>query len=123
MIHGQIDSSRAYLQNDGYLCESANDFKEADLLINLYQYDCVIVDITLPDGNGLNIIKNLKKIRSKTGIIIISAKSSLDDKIKDLDIGADDHVTKPFHLAELNARIKSVIRRRLFEVEEDEDND
>jgi DNA-binding response OmpR family regulator len=82
--------------------------------IHMYQYDCVIVDITLPDGNGLNIIRELKENHIDTGIVIISAKNSLDDKIVGLDIGADDYITKPFHLSELNARIKSIIRRRNF---------
>jgi DNA-binding response OmpR family regulator len=75
----------------------------------------VLVDITLPGGNGLDIIRQLKKARSKAGIIIISAKNSLDDKIEGLELGADDYLPKPFHLSELNARIKSVVRRRNFE--------
>jgi DNA-binding response OmpR family regulator len=109
------DSITTYLRENGYVCDSVLDFSEADLMINLYQYDCVVVDITLPDGSGLEIIKNLKKIHSKAGIIIISAKNAIDDKINGLTIGADDYLTKPFHLAELNARIKSLIRRRQFE--------
>ena len=80
----------------------------------LYDYDCVLVDISLPDGSGFGVIKELKKRKSEAGIIIISAKNSLDDKIKGLEIGADDYMTKPFHLSELNARIKSIIRRRNF---------
>lgn len=110
-------SIKSYLEDDGYICDLALEFNEADLMINLYQYDCAVVDITLPNGSGLDIIKNLKKIGSKAGIVIISAKDSLDDKLKGLDIGADDYLTKPFHLAELNARIKAVIRRRHFEGE------
>ena len=86
-------------------------------MINLYQYDCVVVDITLPDGSGLDVIKNLKKIHSSAGVVIISAKNALDDKINGLTIGADDYLTKPFHLAELNARIKAVVRRRQFDGE------
>jgi len=103
-----------FLQKENYLCEVALDFAYAIEKINLYQYDCVIVDIGLPDGNGLDLIRSLKKIGSETGIIIISAKNSLDDKINGLEIGADDYLTKPFHLSELNARIKSIIRRRNF---------
>jgi DNA-binding response OmpR family regulator len=113
------ESIKSFLIQEEYLCDSALEFSEADLLINLYQYDCVIVDITLPGGSGFDIIKNLKEIGSKAGIIIISAKNSLDDKLKGLDIGADDYLTKPFHLAELNARIKSIIRRRQFEGEQE----
>lgn len=105
---------RGFLDKESLLCEVANTFDEALEKINLYQYDCVIVDIGLPDGNGLEIIQQMKKNGSETGIIIISAKNSLDDKITGLDIGADDYLTKPFHLSELNARIKSIIRRRNF---------
>jgi DNA-binding response OmpR family regulator len=103
-----------YLTKGNYLCETALTYESAIEKINLYQYDCVIVDITLPDGNGLNIIRELKENKIDTGIIIISAKNSLDDRITGLDIGADDYLTKPFHLSELNARIKSIIRRRNF---------
>ncbi|MCX6279881.1 MAG: response regulator transcription factor [Bacteroidetes bacterium] len=103
-----------YLYKEKFLCEVVPNFEDAHEKINLYQYDCVIVDIGLPDGNGLDIIRSLKKNGSETGIIIISAKNSLDDKITGLEIGADDYLTKPFHLSELNARIKSIIRRRSF---------
>ncbi|MEI7723769.1 MAG: response regulator transcription factor [Bacteroidota bacterium] len=103
-----------YLQKENYLCEAVLDFENAIEKINLYHYDCIIVDINLPDGNGLNVIRALKENKSETGIIIISARNSLDDKITGLEIGADDYLTKPFHLPELNARIKSIIRRRSF---------
>jgi len=103
-----------YLQNENYLCETVFDFVQAIEKINLYHYDCIIVDISLPDGSGLNLIRILKENKSETGIIIISARNSLDDKITGLEIGADDYLTKPFHLPELNARIKSIIRRRNF---------
>ena len=108
------DAIESYLTREGYLCESVNNFDKAEEKINLYQYDCLIVDITLPDGSGLDIIRKLKKYKEDTGIIIISAKSSLDDKIVGLEIGADDYLAKPFHLSELNARIKSILRRRKF---------
>ena len=101
-----------YLMQEEYLCEMANDFETASLKVNLYQYDCILVDITLPDGSGLDIIRDLKKQQSQAGILVISAKDSLDDKVLGLDLGADDYLTKPFHLQELNARIKSIIRRR-----------
>jgi DNA-binding response OmpR family regulator len=105
---------REFLMRENFLCEVVPNFEDAFEKINLYQYDCIIVDIGLPDGNGLDLIRNLKKNGSETGIIIISAKNSLDDKITGLEIGADDYLTKPFHLTELNARIKSIIRRRSF---------
>jgi len=107
-------SITSYLQKENYLCECSVDFEHASEKINLYHYDCIIVDINLPDGNGLELIRNLKSNKSETGIIIISARNSLDDKISGLEIGADDYLTKPFHLPELNARIKSIIRRRNF---------
>jgi DNA-binding response OmpR family regulator len=107
-------SIETYLKQENYLCETAMTFDQAIEKVNMYLYDCVVVDITLPDGTGLDIIQDLKKNKKETGIIIISAKNSLDDKIIGLDIGADDYLTKPFHLSELNARIKSIIRRRNF---------
>ena len=108
------ESIENYLKQEGYLCELAYTYAKASEKVNLYKYDCVIVDIGLPDGSGLHIIKELKKNKSNAGIIIISARNALDDKIDGLEIGADDYLTKPFHLSELNARIKSLIRRRSF---------
>ncbi len=105
----------SYLETEGYRCEKAENLKSASEKIDLYDYDCVLVDIGLPDGSGLSLIKELKQTHSETGIIIISAKDSFDDKINGLDQGADDYLTKPFHFPELNSRIKSLIRRRKFE--------
>jgi DNA-binding response OmpR family regulator len=94
-----------------YVVESAADYKTAlDKLIN-FDYDCVLLDIMLPDGNGLNLLKELKDLAKSERVIIISAKDAIDDKLKGFEIGADDYLTKPFHLAELNARIKSILRR------------
>lgn len=104
-----------YLKQEGHICEYAMDFNAADIKIGSYDYDCFIIDITLPGGNGLDLIRKLKKGNIQAGIIIISAKNSLNDKVIGLDIGADDYLTKPFHLSELNARIKSLIRRRNFD--------
>jgi DNA-binding response OmpR family regulator len=103
-----------FLQKEHFLCEAVTTFEGAIEKVHLYQYDCVIVDIGLPDGNGLDVIKALKKSEAPAGIIVISAKNSLEDKITGLEIGADDYLTKPFHLTELNARVKSIIRRRNF---------
>lgn len=105
----------SYLEEEGYLCELAGSIELGTEKVNLYEYDCMLVDIGLPDGNGLSLIKELKSHHPETGIIIISAKNSLDDKISGLDMGADDYLTKPFHLPELNSRIKSLLRRRKFE--------
>ncbi len=111
---GLAESIVEYLSREGFVCEVANTFWQADEKISLYQYDCTIVDLTLPDGDGFNIVQTLKKIAAATGIIIISARNTLEDKIKGLEIGSDDYMTKPFHLSELNARVKSLIRRRNF---------
>ncbi|MBS1950674.1 MAG: Two-component transcriptional response regulator, LuxR family [Cytophagales bacterium] len=104
-----------YLKSEGYICEQAISFKEASEKIDIYVYDCVLVDIGLPDGSGLQLVEMLKKKLKNSGVIIITAKNSLEDKISGLDIGADDYLTKPFNLSELNARIRSVLRRRKFE--------
>jgi DNA-binding response OmpR family regulator len=108
-------SMKQYLHQEGYVIESASDYSKALEKIEVYDYDCILVDITLPQGSGLDIIKQLKQNHSKAGIIIISAKNSSDDKIMGLDLGADDYLAKPFNLAELNSRIKALIRRRNFD--------
>jgi len=105
----------AYLEEEGYRCEQASTVELGSEKVNLYEYDCMLVDIGLPDGSGFSLIKELKKCHPETGIIIISAKNSLEDKTSGLDLGADDYLTKPFHLPELNSRIKSLLRRRKFE--------
>jgi DNA-binding response OmpR family regulator len=109
------DSIMSYFRGDGYLCEWAPDFVTGSQKIDLYEYDCALIDLTLPGGNGLELVRQFKQKDSTAGIIIISARNALDDKISGLDIGADDYLTKPFHLSELNARIKSLIRRRTFQ--------
>ena len=106
---------KQFLHQEGYLVESASDFMKAAEKSALYDYQCVLVDIGLPGGNGLDIVRQLKTAKSTAGIIVISAKNSLDDKIAGLDLGADDYLTKPFHLSELNARIKAIIRRKNFD--------
>jgi DNA-binding response OmpR family regulator len=108
-------SIKQYLHQEGYVVESAADYIKGVAKVGIYDYDCVLVDITLPKGNGLDIVKQLKEKKSKAGIIIISAKNSLNDKINGLDLGADDYLAKPFNLAELNSRIKALIRRRNFD--------
>ena len=104
----------AYLTQEGYRCEWAATFPAAAEKIVLYQYECVLVDITLPGGNGLDLVRTLKKLDTQTGVIIISARDSLTDKVTGLQLGADDYLTKPFHLTELSARLQSVVRRRHF---------
>ena len=103
-----------YLTREGYLIDSAATYNEGRDRILLFDYDCAIIDITLPGGNGLDLISLIKEKYLSTGIIIISAKNSLKDKIQGLETGSDDYLTKPFFLSELNARIKSILRRRNF---------
>ena len=110
-----LDAINKYLSAEGYVCETASDFTSASDKINQYEYDCIVVDITLPNGSGFQLIQELKSIQSKAGIIIISAKDSLDDKLKGLQLGSDDYLTKPFHLPELNARIQAILRRKKFD--------
>lgn len=118
VIEDEVDlqeSIAKYLISEGFTIELATTYDQGEEKIEIYEYDCVIVDITLPGGSGLQLITKLKEKKTNTGVIIISAKDSLDDKLAGLDIGADDYLTKPFHLSELNARIKSIIRRRGFQ--------
>lgn len=102
---------KQFLEDENYIVETAETFNSGMDKIVSYDYDCILLDIMLPDGSGLKILKQLKQLNKADSVIIISAKDSLDDKIKGLDLGADDYLTKPFHLSELNARIKSVLRR------------
>ena len=101
-----------YFNEDGNICESCSDLSGAIDKLSNYDYDCVLLDIGLPDGEGFYILDFLKKNRKDEAVLIISARNSLDDKIKGLNIGADDYLTKPFHLAELKARVASVYRRK-----------
>lgn len=108
------ESIGQYLSAEGYVCELAFNYTTASDKFNSYQYDCAIIDINLPDGNGINLIRELKGNHTSSGIIIISARDSLNDRIAGLNIGADDYLIKPFNLSELNARLKSVVRRIFF---------
>lgn len=104
-----------YLAKEDYLCEFATTYMQALEKIENYNYDCILLDITLPDGSGMQVLEKLKDQNKQDGVIIISAKDALEDKIKGLQLGADDYLTKPFHFSELAARIFSVIRRKQFE--------
>lgn len=103
-----------YLSGQQYICELASNYNQAQAKIAAYQYDCILLDLMLPGGSGMQILDELKSQNKQDGVIIISAKNSLDDRIKGLKLGADDYLAKPFHLSELAARIFSVIRRRNF---------
>lgn len=99
------------LEKERYVVEAAGDFHAALRKIEDYDYDCILLDIMLPGGSGLSLLETLKQMHKRENVIIISAKDSWEDKVKGLELGADDYLAKPFHLAELSARIKSVIRR------------
>lgn len=110
-----VDDLNEFLDDQGYIIEVAPTTYVAREKIFVYQYDILILDLGLPDGSGLDVLKYVKKHKPQTGIIILTARDSLDDKISGLDLGADDYMTKPFLLSELNARIKSIHRRRNFD--------
>ena len=108
------DSIVSFLDGEKYLCEQAFTFHDAMMKAKLYDYDCILLDLMLPGGNGLDILREIRSRHNSAGVIIVSAKDSLEDKVKGLEIGADDYLSKPFHLAELSMRIYAVIRRRMF---------
>jgi DNA-binding response OmpR family regulator len=110
-----LNSISDYMSNNSCLCDMADNIYTAREKIALFEYDCIILDLTLPVGDGLSILKELKMNKAKAGVLIISAKDSLDDKLIGLELGADDYLTKPFHLPELAARVHAINRRRSFE--------
>jgi DNA-binding response OmpR family regulator len=103
-----------YLEYQGFICEAVSDFLKGKEKVTQFVYDCIVVDIGLPFGSGLDIVKEMKYMESKAGIIIISAKNAFEDKLNGLDLGADDYLAKPFYLSELTARINAIITRRNF---------
>ena len=108
------ESIASYLRGQGYLCESVFTHGQALERVETYDYECVLLDITLQDGNGLDILRSLKESGKTEGVLIISARHSLDDKVQGLMLGADDYLAKPFHLSELGARVSAIIRRKQF---------
>lgn len=117
VIEDEKDLSRnivTYLAEDRYLCEQAFTFNDAIERINLYTYDCILLDLNLPDGDGLRILDEIRQRNIDSGIIIISARGSLEDKITGLTIGADDYLAKPFSLSELSVRVYALLRRKQF---------
>ncbi|MFI5159740.1 MAG: response regulator transcription factor [Sphingobacteriales bacterium] len=111
---GLRESIEEYFTEAGNVCETASDFAEAISKVNMYRYDCILLDITLPGGSGIGILKNVKENNYPDGVLILSAKNSLDDRLEGLDLGADDYLVKPFHLSELRARVMAIIRRKTF---------
>jgi DNA-binding response OmpR family regulator len=110
-----LNSITRYFRQEQFLCEGVGNFDEALRRMDDTQYDCIILDINLPGGSGLQLLKLLREDKKRDGVIIISARESLDDKIMGLDYGADDYLTKPFHLSELSARVKALLRRKYNE--------
>lgn len=108
------DSISKYLSTEQFTCEAAYDYHSAIDKIHINEYSCIILDITLPNGNGLDILKELKTMDKADGVLIVSARNSMDDKIIGLNTGADDYLAKPFHLPELGARVSAIIRRKSF---------
>lgn len=111
---GLRESIEEYFTEAGNICETASNYDEAMAKVSMYSYDCILLDITLPGGSGIEILKYLKKNNNTDGVLIISAKNSLDDRLEGLDLGADDYLVKPFHLSELRARVTAIIRRKTF---------
>lgn len=112
--HKLSDSIKTYLEGQHYLCEQAFNFNDAKMRTGSYDYDCVLLDLMLPGGDGLDILREIRKRRNPEGVIIISAKESIDDRVTGLEIGADDYLPKPFALPELSMRIYALIRRKEF---------
>jgi len=107
-----INNIHSYLVKEGIVCETAETLDQAHEKLAAFQYDVVVLDLMLPDGDGMELLELVKKSHSETGVLILSAKNSLEDKLKGLNLGADDYLAKPFHLSELNARLKAIYRRR-----------
>lgn len=107
-----LQSIKEYFEQEDFLCECVDTYAAAITKVEDFSYDCIILDINLPDGSGLKLLKHLRQFKKHDGVIIISARNSVEDKIAGLDLGADDYIIKPFHLSELNARVKALIRRK-----------
>ncbi|HEY9195905.1 MAG TPA: response regulator transcription factor [Mucilaginibacter sp.] len=111
---GLRESIEEYFSEAGNICETATTYDAAMAKIEIYRYDCILLDITLPGGSGIGILQKLKEKNYTDGVLIISAKNSLDDRLQGLDLGADDYLVKPFHLSELRARVSAIIRRKMY---------
>lgn len=109
-----VEEMENYFKSQGFICEQAINFSQAEDKIFNHSYDIVVLDITLPDGTGMNLISDIRKKNRETGIVILSARNSLSDKLDGLNLGADDYLTKPFYLEELSARINALYRRKTF---------
>lgn len=110
-----LESIELALKQENAVVETAENLSEALDKALIYEYDCILLDINLPDGSGLELLRELKQANKSDGVLILSARNSLDDKLEGLNLGADDYLTKPFHLSELIARIRSIVRRKKFD--------
>lgn len=110
-----IDSILVALRQEGYVCEVALTVTQASEKIGAYDYDCILLDLNLPDGSGLKILEDIKAKGKSDGVIVITAKNSPDDKVTGLNLGADDYLAKPFYMPELIARVSAIIRRKRFD--------
>ncbi len=110
-----LESIERALKQENAVVESAANLQEALDKALIYEYDCILLDVNLPDGSGLELLQELKNNNKSDGVLIISARNSLDDKLEGLNLGADDYLTKPFHFSELIARIRSIVRRKKFD--------
>lgn len=109
-----LQNMKDFLEKENFVVEAASSVFEAQNKIGVYAYDCILLDINLKDGSGFSLLEDLKKKKIEDGVIIVSARNSLDDKLQGLNLGADDYLAKPFHMSELNARVKAVLRRSHF---------
>ena len=109
-----LQNMKDFLEKENFVVETADSVFEAQNKIGVYSYDCILLDINLKDGSGFSLLEDLKKNNIEDGVIVVSARNSLDDKLEGLNLGADDYLAKPFHMSELNARVKAVLRRRQF---------
>ena len=109
-----LQNMKDFLEKENFVVGTADSVFEAQNKIGVYSYDCILLDINLKDGSGFSLLEDLKKNNIEDGVIIVSARNSLDDKLEGLNLGADDYLAKPFHMSELNARVKAVLRRRQF---------
>lgn len=109
------DSICEYLENEQFHCDTAATYPNALRKVSSYEYACILLDIGLPGGSGLDLLEQLKQDNKSDGVLILSAKNSLDDRVVGLNAGADDYLSKPFHMAELAARVTAIIRRKTFD--------
>lgn len=105
----------AFFKENGFLTERAFNLNSAQQKVHDYKYDIVVLDLGLPDGSGLDLLREIKHRKLETGVLIVTARNAIEDKVMGLELGADDYITKPFHKAELNARVRSILRRKNFE--------